>query len=98
MKIEELKVFEFDCGEREWVIARDMEEAKQYYSKIIGTEDLCGCDITELKNWHKAIVRYEVDEKQPDGSYWEDITMLDMAKGRYANGYDEPEILATTCI
>lgn len=97
VKIEELKVFEFDCGEQEWVIAKNIEEAKQYYSEFIGAEDLDGCDITELENWHEEIIREEVDEKQPDGSYWKDITMLEMAKARYINGYDEPEILATTC-
>lgn len=98
MKIENLKVFEFDGGEKDWIIARNKREAIQYYTNMVGEDEMGDYEISSLNNWHQSKVRYETDEKQSDGSYWGDVTMLDMAKERYANGYDEPEILVTTCV
>ena len=95
VKIEDLKVFEFDCGESDWVIARSEKEATDYYATII--DDIEEYDITEIDDWHNHKIRAEEDKKQPDGTYWKTQTMLEIAKEIYVNGYTGPEIIASTC-
>lgn len=95
-KIEDLKVYEFESGgESDWVIAMNQEDARNYYATVI--DDIEEYDITELENWHEHVVRVETDEMQSDGTYWQDQTMLQLAKENYINGYDQPEIIASTC-
>lgn len=95
--IEVLRVFEFESGESEWVIATTKSEAKEYYASVLGGE-IDEYEITELEDWHNVTVKNEVDELQPDGTYLKDQTMLEIAKEIYSKGYDEPTIIASTCV
>jgi hypothetical protein len=96
-KIESLKVFEFDNGETDCVIAEDELSARDWYLRNIA-DDLEEYTITEIKDWHKEIVYLEEKELQADGNYRDCQTMLEVAREIYKKGYTEPTIISTSCI
>ncbi|WP_427340931.1 hypothetical protein [Caloranaerobacter sp. DY30410] len=71
MRAEDLKCFEFDGGEQEYIIARTKEEAIEYYKGIVG-DDIDEYEIREIKDWHNMKVRVEL----PSGKY-EEMTFLE---------------------
>lgn len=98
LDVSELKVFEFESGETECVIARNYEEACNFYKNYIDEDSLDWSTITEIKDWKNKIVRCETDEKQEDGTYWENKTMEELAREFYQNGYTGATIISTTVI
>lgn len=95
--ISKLKVFKFESGETEHVIAKDYQEAYKYYSDMM-EEDLEDYYITEVIDWYYEKVRCEMNEEQEDGTYWKMRTMAEIAEDLYWNGYDSPEVICTTCL
>jgi hypothetical protein len=96
--ISKLKVFEFESGETDCVIAKDYQEACNYYKNYLGEDDLNWFNISEVDNWQEKIIRCEASEKQRYGTYWENRTMADITKELYSNGYTGAEIISTTYI
>ncbi|ENK0558948.1 hypothetical protein AB2T19_003800 [Clostridium botulinum] len=97
MGIKYLKVFAFENGETDWIIATNLEEAKNYYARIIGFEEIRECNITELKEWNSEVMMLETTEKQCDGTYFKMDNMLNVAIEMYGSGYNGATVIATTC-
>jgi hypothetical protein len=95
--IGKLKVFKFENGEEECVIAQDYQEAYAYYKDIVD-EDIEDFNITQIKDWFNIKVKCEVHEKQEDGTYFKMRTMADIANEIYRNKYTGPEIISTTVV
>ncbi|NHI49119.1 hypothetical protein FDE94_14985 [Clostridium botulinum] len=97
VSVKDLKVFAFENGETDWIIARNLEEAKNYYARIIGFEEMAECNITELKEWNSEVMMLETMEKQYDGTYFKIDNMLNVAIEMYGSGYNGATVIATTC-
>lgn len=93
IKTEDLKAFEFDNGEQDFIIADNINNAIGFYIGIVGEEQVKECEITEIKDWHNIGVR----EEQDDGSFKE-TTFLKSTKEVYVNGYSNPIYIASTCV
>lgn len=95
--IKKLKVFEFENGEKECVIAQNYDEAYNFYKGLVDDE-IEMFNITEVKDWFDIKVKCEMNEKQEDGTCFKLITMLDIAKEWYRNGYTGAEVISTTVV
>ena len=95
--ISKLKVFKFENGEEECIIAKDYKEAYNYYKDMIG-EEIEECNITEIKDWFEIKVKCEAMEKQEDGTYFKMETMAEMANEFYSNSYTGAELISTTVV
>lgn len=93
-----LKVFEFENGEKECVIAKDYQEAYDFYKNYLDDEELEDFKITEVKDWLNIQLRCEVTEKQADGTYIKLRTMKEIAEEWYNNGYTGADVISTTVI
>ncbi|MBO8161373.1 MAG: hypothetical protein H0Z24_07015 [Thermosipho sp. (in: Bacteria)] len=89
MRAEDLKCFEFECGETDWVIARNKEEAVNYYKSLVGNE-IEDYEVKEIENWHDLSLRKETH------CGWKDTTFLEDVKESYNPETFEPYIIATT--
>lgn len=96
INITELKVFQFESGAKECVIARSYDEAYNYYKEMIGEEYIKEFNIEELENWYDNKVWCEEKEIQEDGTYLKARTMVDIAKELYMSGYTGAEIVSST--
>ncbi|MDU4596467.1 hypothetical protein [Clostridium botulinum] len=94
-KLESLKCFEFDSGEKDFIIADCFNSAMKYYIDMIGEEILIEEEysVKEVEEWEELKLKNEED----DGTFKE-MTFLESVKDSYENGYDEPIYLATTCV
>jgi hypothetical protein len=93
IKTEDLKVFVFDNGERDFIVADNIDNAIGFYIGVVGEDQVKECEITEIKDWHNIGVR----EEQDDGSFKES-TFLESAKEVYVNGYTNPIYIASSCV
>lgn len=93
IKTEDLKVFEFDNGEKDFIVADNLDNAIGFYVGIVGENEVKECEITEIKDWHNIGVKEEQDE----GSFKE-TTFLESAKEVYINGYTNPIYIASSCV
>lgn len=90
-----LKVFEFENGEKECVIAKDYQEAYDYYKESVG-EDIEFCNITQIENWFNIRLKCETLDKQEDGTYFKFRNMAEVAQEMYQDGYTGAEIISST--
>lgn len=99
MKIEDLKVFTFKNDEVDYVIAKDLDEAKEYYATdVVGFDEINEFEITEFNNWHDREMYIETDKQQGNGTYLKKEKMLKVAKEMYGSGYNGATIIASTCV
>lgn len=95
--IKGLKVFKFENGEEECVIAKNYEEAYNYYKGMVGEEKMGGYEIEEVKDWYDIKVGCEMENKQEDGTYIKLVSMLEIAEEWYGSGgYTGAYLISTT--
>ena len=99
MEIRELKLFAFENGETDWVIAKDLEEAKEYYATdVVGFEEIEEFTVSEVSNWHDIEMDVETDKQQGKGTYLKKEKALNVAKEMYGSGYNGATVFASTCV
>ncbi|KGO12194.1 hypothetical protein NZ45_19145 [Clostridium botulinum] len=93
IKVEDLKVFQFENGERDYIVADNLDNAIGFYISIVGEEETKMCEVSEIKDWFNLGLR----EEQEDGTY-KNTTFLESAKEVYINGYNNPIYIASSCV
>ncbi len=85
--MKELKVYEFDSGEQEYIAAKNLNEAKRLYTEITGEDDFSDFEITEYpkEKWAKFIIDYPDDNPK-----WQETLERKMQRT------SEPEYLCAT--
>lgn len=92
IKIEDLKLFEFEDGEKDYILADNMDNAIGFYVGMVGREQAKECEVTEIIDWHNMKMKYEDENENMKES-----TMLEVAKNDYTNWYSNPIYIASTC-
>lgn len=94
INLESLKCFEFDGGEKDYIIADCFNNAMRYYIDMMDERTLTKEEYTvkELEGWKELKMKNEED----DGTF-KVITFFESVKESYPSGYNTPAYLASTC-
>lgn len=92
IKIENLKLFQFENGEKDYIIADNLDNAISFYISMVGEEETKLCEVTEIKEWFNLMLK----EEQDNGTF-KNSTFLDSVKETCINGYSNPFYIASTC-
>ncbi len=92
--LESLKCFEFDGGEKDYIIADCFNNAMRYYIDMMEERTLTEEEykVQELEEWKEQKMKNEED----NGTF-KVITFLEAVKEAYPNEYNVPTYLASTC-
>ena len=80
-----MKIFEFKGYETDWVFAKDIEDAKEFYLNFSGCGDLTHLTVNEVpeSKWSDMYL-LDPNESEPDEDEMDDI-------GVYSNGKTEDD-------
>lgn len=92
IKVEDLKLFEFENGEKDYIIADNLDSAIGFYINMVGEEEAKLCEVTEIKKWFNLALK-----KEQDNGTFENTTFLKSVKEECINGYKNPIYIASTC-
>lgn len=91
IEVEDLKLFTFENGEIDYIIADNLDNAIGFYIGMVGEEETKECEIIEIKDWHNLRSREE-----DNNELFENTTFLQSIKKQCFNGYSNPIYIAST--